>query len=113
GAWLSFNGKLTYGELVAFVLYVNVLFKPVEKISALLELYPKGMAGFRRFTELLDEDPDIVDCKGAKAVDHLHGEITFSSVTFAYETSDKPVLNDISFSVKSGETVAFVGPSGA
>jgi len=113
GAWLSFNGKLTYGELVAFVLYVNVLFKPVEKISALLELYPKGMAGFRRFTELLDEDPDIVDRKGAKVADHLQGEIAFSNVTFAYETSDKPVLNDISFSVKSGETVAFVGPSGA
>lgn len=49
GAWLSFNGKLSYGELVSFVLYTNVLIKPIDKISALLELYPKGMAGFKRF----------------------------------------------------------------
>lgn len=113
GAWLSFNGKLSYGELVAFVLYVNVLFKPVEKISALLELYPKGMAGFRRFTELLDESPDIVDRKGAKEVQQLRGDINFNNVTFAYDTSAEPVLNNITFSIKAGETVAFVGPSGA
>ena len=49
GAWFTFNGKLSYGELVSFVLFINVLIKPVDKISALLELYPKGMAGFRRF----------------------------------------------------------------
>ena len=49
GAWFTFKGKLSYGELVSFVLYVNVLIKPVDKISALLELYPKGMAGFKRF----------------------------------------------------------------
>lgn len=113
GAWLSFNGKLSYGELVAFVLYVNVLFKPVEKISALLELYPKGMAGFRRFTELLDEDPDIVNRKDAKNVHNLQGNIEFHDVNFAYETSTERVLENINFKVKAGETVAFVGPSGA
>src|SRR5699024_6592605 len=94
GAWLSFNGKLSYGELVAFVLYVNVLFKPAEKISALLELYPKGMAGFRRFAELLDEDPDITDRKDAKDVQNLHGYIEFHDVTFSYETSAEPVLEN-------------------
>lgn len=113
GAWLSFNGKLSYGELVAFVLYVNVLFKPIEKISALLELYPKGMAGFKRFTELLDEAPDIIDRKGAKEVSHLRGDIDFNDVTFAYETSAEPVLNELNFSINTGETIAFVGPSGA
>ena len=113
GAWLSFTGKLTYGELVAFVLYVNVLIKPIEKISALLELYPKGMAGFKRFTELLDEEPDIEDEKNAKVVNDLQGNIAFQDVTFTYEKTQAPVLKNLSFQVKSGETVAFVGPSGA
>src|SRR5699024_1192358 len=49
GARLSFNGELTYGEFMSFILFVNILFRPIEKISALLEMYPKGMAGFRRF----------------------------------------------------------------
>ncbi len=50
GSWLVFNGQLTHGELVLFVLFTNVLIKPIDKISALLELYPKGMAGFKRFS---------------------------------------------------------------
>ncbi|MEI3604407.1 ABC transporter ATP-binding protein [Pseudogracilibacillus sp. SE30717A] len=113
GAWLSYNDKLSYGELVAFVLYVNVLFKPIEKISALLELYPKGMAGFRRFIELLEINPDVKDKKGAKNVTHLNGDISFKDVTFTYEKTQEPVLNGISFNIKAGETIAFVGPSGA
>ena len=113
GAWLSYNSQLTYGELIAFVLYVNVLFKPIEKISALLELYPKGMAGFQRFIDLLDVSPDVKDRKGAKNVNHLHGNIAFRNVTFFYETTQAPVLKDLSFQIKSGETIAFVGPSGA
>ncbi|WP_455661488.1 ABC transporter ATP-binding protein [Pradoshia sp.] len=112
GAWLSFNGSLTYGELVSFVLYTNVLVKPIDKISALLELYPKGMAGFRRFLELIEQEPDIQDKKDAIAVNHLNGDIHFSHVDFRYDES-KTVLNDISLSLRAGETTAFVGPSGA
>ncbi|HLR23577.1 MAG TPA: ABC transporter ATP-binding protein [Pseudogracilibacillus sp.] len=113
GAWLSYNDQLLYGELVAFVLFVNVLSKPIEKISALLELYPKGMAGFRRFMDLLAISPDIKDKKGAKQVKDLKGDIAFNHVTFTYEKTQKPVLNDISFQIESGKTIAFVGPSGA
>lgn len=113
GAWLSFNQELLYGELIAFVLYVNVLFRPIEKISALLELYPKGMAGFKRFIDLLDVKPDIKDRKDAKKMTHLHGNITFNNVTFAYDKTQAPVLKDLSFNIHSGETIAFVGPSGA
>src|SRR5699024_10496100 len=113
GAWLSYTGKLSYGELVAFVLYVNVLFRPIEKISALLELYPKGMAGFRRFTEMLDVEPDIQDKKDAITVDNLQGDIQFDDVTFTYEKTQAPVLTNMSFSIRAGETIAFVGPSGA
>ncbi len=112
GAWLSFNGKLSYGELVSFVLYTNVLIKPIDKISALLELYPKGMAGFKRFRELIEQDPEIQDRDGAKNVTHLYGDISFNNVHFNYDTS-KTVLSDISFDIQAGQTIAFVGPSGA
>lgn len=112
GAWLSFNGSLTYGELVSFVLYTNVLVKPIDKISALLELYPKGMAGFKRFLELIEQEPDIQDKEDAITVHHLNGDIDFNQVDFRYDDS-KPVLNNISLSLRAGETTAFVGPSGA
>jgi len=112
GAWFSFNGKLTYGELVSFVLYVNVLIKPVDKISALLELYPKGMAGFKRFLELIDQDPEIKDRPNAENVKGLMGDIQFDNVHFHYD-DHKAVLEGIDLNIRAGETVAFVGPSGA
>lgn len=112
GAWLSFNGKLSYGELVSFVLYTNVLIKPVDKISAILELYPKGMAGFRRFRSLLDVDSDIKDAKDAVDAGPLSGNIKFEQVSFSYDRY-KQVLDNINLEIQSGETVAFVGPSGA
>ncbi len=112
GAWFSFNGKLSYGELVSFVLFVNVLIKPVDKISALLELYPKGMAGFRRFRDLIEQEPDIQDAPGAIAVPHLNGDIVFDNVHFHYD-DNKAVLHGIDLSIRAGQTVAFVGPSGA
>lgn len=112
GAWLSFAGELSYGELVAFILYVNVLFKPIDKISALLELYPKGMAGFKRFTELMDQEPEIKNRPDAIEVPELNGNIAFQHVSFGYE-ENRRILHDLSFSIQEGQTVAFVGPSGA
>ncbi|WP_188455438.1 ABC transporter ATP-binding protein [Virgibacillus oceani] len=113
GAWLKFNNMISYGDLVAFVLFTNVLFKPIEKISALLELYPKGMAGFKRFTDLLDVAPEVVDRKDAVKVDYLKGDINFDKVTFGYEKTQGPVLKALNLNIRAGETVAFVGPSGA
>lgn len=113
GAWLTFNGQLSYGGLVSFVLYVNVLFNPIQKITALLELYPKGMAGFQRFVDLLDVSPDVKDKENAKEVETLKGDISFHNVTFGYEKTQAPVLNELSFDIKAGQTVAFVGSSGA
>ncbi|WP_409288523.1 ABC transporter ATP-binding protein [Peribacillus sp. SCS-37] len=112
GAWLSYHNQLSYGELVGFVLYVNVLFKPVDKISALMELYPKGMAGFKRFTELIDQDPDVKDAPSAFDAGSLSGSILFDDISFSYE-GNKPVLKGINLEIHPGETIAFVGPSGA
>ncbi|GKV54137.1 multidrug ABC transporter ATP-binding protein [Sporosarcina sp. NCCP-2222] len=112
GAWFFINEKLTYGELVSFILFVNILTKPIDKISALLELYPKGMAGFSRFQELISQEPEIKDATDAIDVPHLNGDVKLTNVTFGYD-NNKPVLNNISLSIKAGQTVAFVGPSGA
>ncbi|MBD7983867.1 ABC transporter ATP-binding protein [Sporosarcina sp. Sa2YVA2] len=112
GAWFTYNDNLTPGELVGFILFVNILIKPVDKISALLELYPKGMAGFRRFQEMIDEEPEIQDRPGAMEVRHLTGDIVFDDVQFSYD-SHKEVLNGIDLSIQAGQTIAFVGPSGA
>ncbi|WP_307329614.1 ABC transporter ATP-binding protein [Evansella vedderi] len=112
GAWLSFNGQLSNGELVAFILYVNVLLKPIDKISALMELYPKGMAGFKRFTDMIDSEPEVQNRKDAVEVSYLHGDIKLDNVSFRYDNS-KSVLNNINLKIEAGQTVAFVGPSGA
>src|SRR5690606_10164146 len=112
GAWLSYSGSLSYGDLVAFLLYLNILFRPIEKISAILEIYPKGMAGFKRFVELLDTEPDVQDRPGAIEAPPLKGDICFRNVTFGYE-KDRKILKNLSFRVKAGTTVALVGPSGA
>lgn len=113
GAWLTFNNRLSYGELVSFILLMNVLTNPINKITALLEMYPKGMAGFKRFMEMLNVDPDVKDRPNAADVDNLHGDIVFEHVTFGYEEDKSAVLNDLSLQIHAGETVAFVGPSGA
>lgn len=112
GAWLNYQGQLSYGELVSFVLFLNVLIKPIDKISALLELYPKGMAGFGRFQELLEQAPDILDHKDAIEVKGLRGDIVFDDVQFGYD-EHKKVLDGINLQLRAGETIAFVGPSGA
>lgn len=112
GAAFVMFGDLSYGELVGFLLFVNIFMKPIEKINALMELYPKGMAGFKRFMELLSVEPDVADAPDAIDVKGLQGNIAFRGVTFGYE-GHAHVLRNIDLSVRAGETVAFVGPSGA
>ena len=111
GSWLVVQGEMTYGGFVSFLLLVEVFLRPIDKINGVLESYPKGIAGFRRFTKLIDTEPDIADRKGAKAVTALKGDISSRMSTFAYE-EDRKVL-DVNLTIKAGETVAFVGPSGA
>jgi ATP-binding cassette subfamily B protein len=112
GTWFVLHGDLSDGGFVSFLLLIGVFLRPVEKINTVLEVYPKGVAGFRRYTELLDIAPDIVDAPDAVAVGHLRGEISYEGVTFGY-TPDRPVLRGIDLKIRAGEVVAFVGPSGA
>ena len=112
GAYLTYREALTAGELVGFILYMNILLKPIDKITALLEMYPKGMAGFKRFLSMIDEDASIPDAPDALVVDRLNGGITFKDVAFGYE-ADRLILENINLTVVPGQTVAFVGTSGA
>jgi ATP-binding cassette subfamily B protein len=112
GAWFIFRGELTTGEFVGFILLTNVLFRPIEKINAVIETYPKGIAGFKRYLEVMDTEPEVDDRPGAVAVARLRGEIHYRDVTFGYDPQ-RPVLQGIDLSIRPGETVAFVGPSGA
>jgi len=112
GTWYVVNGQLSYGGFVGFLLLVEVFFRPVAKITSVLESYPKGIAGFKRFTQLIDTAPDIVDRPNAQVVEHLHGDICYRDVVFGYTPASK-ILNGINLEIKAGETLAFVGPSGA
>lgn len=112
GTWYVVRGELSYGGFVGFLLLVEVFFRPVAKISSVLESYPKGIAGFKRFTQLMDTQPEIVDLPDALVVDHLQGNIVYQDVSFGYN-ADKPILNGLNLTIRAGETVAFVGPSGA
>lgn len=112
GAYFVLSGDLTAGGFIGFLLLVGVFFRPVEKINSVIETYPKGIAGFRRFTELIDTEPDIADAPDAVTVDHLKGEIVYDEVSFGY-SAQAPVFKGVNLTIRAGETIAFVGPSGA
>lgn len=112
GAWFVLREDLSTGSFVAFLLLTNVLFRPIEKINAVIELYPRGIAGFKRYLELMDTEPEVVDSPDAVAVEKLSGDIRYEEVSFGYTPQNK-VLDRISLEIKPGETIAFVGPSGA
>lgn len=112
GAYFVLVGDLSAGGFVGFLLLVTVFFRPIEKINSVIETYPKGIAGFRRYTEFLDTRPDIADLPGAVAVSGLKGDIAYEAVSFGY-TPERRILNGIDLSIRAGETIAFVGPSGA
>ncbi|AYF04000.1 ABC transporter ATP-binding protein (plasmid) [Paracoccus yeei] len=112
GAGFVLSGELTTGGFVGFLLLVGVFYRPLEKIAAVIETYPRGIAGFRRYQELLATDPEIADAPDAIPAPALRGDIRFEGVGFAYD-SGRPILSGIDLEIRAGETVAFVGPSGA
>ncbi|AZP04341.1 ABC transporter ATP-binding protein [Jeotgalibaca ciconiae] len=112
GSYYTIRGELSYGDFVGFILLSNIFVRPIEKVNNMIEMYPKGIAGFRRFSEEMDRPPTIKDKAGAVDVHNLKGDIEYKNVSFWYDESEK-VLDNISLSIEAGETVAFVGPSGA
>lgn len=112
GSYFTINNQMTNGQFVAFILLANVLVRPIEKINAVIESYPKGIAGFKRFSETMALEPSVSDAANAQSVTQLKGQITYHNVGFHYDDS-KAILANINLTVQPGETIAFVGPSGA
>lgn len=87
-------GELTIGELVGYILLSNVFIRPLERINAMLEVYPKGYAGFVRLQEELNKEPDIVDHPNAVEAPKFEGNIRYDNVSFGYN-KEKPVLENV------------------
>ncbi|MEG2384158.1 MAG: ABC transporter ATP-binding protein [Erysipelotrichaceae bacterium] len=110
GGIYTYQGIINYGDLVAYMLFINMFISPIKKLIDFMEQYQNGMTGFKRFTELIDEkieeeNPHPITLSKVK------GEIVFDHVDFNYGDG-KEVLSDINLHIKPGETLALVGPSG-
>jgi len=112
GSYFVMNGELSAGGFVGFLLLVGVFFRPVDKINSVIETYPKGIAGFRRYVDFLDTHPDIADSADARDCPGLIGAISYDKVRFGYRAGQS-ILDGLDLSITPGETIAFVGPSGA
>ncbi len=114
GAVLVSRSAMSVGDFVAFLLLVGVFYRPLEKINAVIETYPKGIAGYRSFLQLVATPAEVVDRPGARPLpERPRGEVAFEGVTFGYDAARPPVLRGLSLRVEPGTTLALVGPSGA
>ena len=112
GGFLIMKGQMDFIDLTTFALYVTTFITPIRKLSAFVEQFMQGMAGFKRFTELMRVEPDIQDAPDARDLAGVKGDIFVDDVTFRYESSSEPVLEHVTLHINPGETVAVVGPSG-
>lgn len=113
GGFLIMRRQMDFIDLTTFTLYVTTFITPVRKLSAFVEQFMQGMAGFKRFVELMRVEPDVKDAPGAAVLTDVKGDILVDDVTFRYEPGAEPMLKHISLHVHPGETVAVVGPSGS
>lgn len=112
GGIFMIKGLIAPADLVAYTLYVTTLLATIRRIIEFAEQFQRGMTGIERFTELMDASIDIFDEEGAAPLQNVEGEITFKHVSFEYPDDHTPVLSDINLTIKPGEKVALVGPSG-
>ncbi|HEX6836664.1 MAG TPA: ABC transporter ATP-binding protein, partial [Polyangia bacterium] len=112
GGYLVYERELTVGLLAAFLIYVQQFFRPVQLAASVYTLMQSALAGAERIYTILDETREPADAPDAVALDAPKGRITFEHVSFAYDPA-RPVLNDVSFDVAPGQTVALVGKTGA
>ena len=113
GTLLIFMGKVQSYDLVTFILYVGVVLPPIDRLINFTEQLQQGMASFERFTQVMDEHPDIQDVKDAKSLKIQDGTVRFDHVSFSYENSSEVILKDVDITVPGGSTYALVGESGA
>ncbi len=106
------NASLGLPDLITFLLYVGILMEPIQRFSNFTRLYQEGIAGFERFMEVLEVEPDIQDAADAIEPGHVQGNVEFKDVSFKYKEDYGHVLKNISLNIKVGEYVALVGPSG-
>ncbi len=111
GGFFIMRGQMDFVDLVTFSLYISTFLTPVRKLAAFVEQFLNGMAGFKRFVELMRVEPAVQDAPDAETLDHVDGDILIDDVSFAYEGGE-PVLDHVSIHIPKGETVAVVGPSG-
>ena len=111
GGYLIYKSSLDPILLVTFSLYIAAFVQPIKRLASFAEVYILGMAGFSRFCEIMDIEPEIKDRPNAKAIQNVRGDICFDDVTFSYQ-SGKSVLSHINLDIPAGKTLALVGPSG-
>jgi ATP-binding cassette, subfamily B, bacterial len=112
GARLVLNGQLTSGELLVFLLYLGKMYKPMRELSKMTDTISKASVGWERIREVLENEMQVRDMRGARRAPRLKGQIEFNHVAFSYE-GGPPVLSDLSLKIEPGQLVALVGPTGA
>ena len=112
GGLLIAKDKLSLSDFVAFFLYVNLFMKPLLRLTVFTEMYQRGMAGFQRFYEIMEMKPEIINQKDTVVCKKIRGEIEFDNLVFGY-SDQKKVIKGFNLKIAPGQTVAFVGETGA
>ena len=110
GGLFLYGGKINFADYSAFIVSINLFLAPINTLIRFMEQFQNGFAGFERFLEVMDTDPEL-DLSHAKNVERLEGHIEFKDVTYGYD-GDRDVLKGISLDIEKGKTFALVGPSG-
>lgn len=112
GGFFITNQMIGLGDLITYVLYINMLIEPIQKLINFTEQFQNGITGFERFMQILEIEPDIVDEPGAVELENVEGRISFEDVSFQYNDANSAVFHNINLEVQAGEYVALVGSSG-
>ena len=113
GGWLIARGKMNAGDLAMYALYIGIFVSPIQILVELIEMMQKGFSGFRRFLEVMETEPEIVNAPDAEPLKNVKGEVSYEDVSFHYSDDETLVLDHISFKIPAGRSIALVGPSGS
>ena len=113
GGWLIAHGKMAASDLAMYALYIGIFISPIQILVELTEMMQKGFSGFKRFLDVVETKPEIVDAPDARELTNVKGDVCYEDVSFHYSDDDTPVLSHVSFSIPAGKSIALVGPSGS